>query len=75
MFDQKFYKWQKKGFQPLYVSSSYMGGNAGSESKFGIAESIDEFFSSKYDDSFRYLYLGLQSVDQNYDDVVCTFDE
>ena len=68
-FVQKFYKWEKKGFQPLYVYDVTMPGNSGSETKFGISKSLQEFFKPEYEHS----YLGLQSMDNNYDDVTCTF--
>lgn len=69
LFDQKFYKWQKQGAKPLYVYQAIMSGNAGVTAEYGIAESLDEFFKPQYEDS----YLQLQSVDQDINDVVCTF--
>ena len=69
MFDQKFYKWQKKGAKPLYVYQAIMSGNAGTTAEYGIAESLDEFFKPQYEDT----ELQLQSVDQGINDVVCTF--
>ena len=68
-FVQKFYKWQKKGFQPLYVYDVTMPGNSGSETEFGIAKNLEEFFKPEYEGS----YLGLQSMNNNYDEVICTF--
>ena len=69
MFDQKFYKWQKKGAKPLYIYQAIMSGNAGTTAEYGIAESLDEFFQPQYEDT----ELQLQSVDQEINDVVCTF--
>ncbi|WP_230657362.1 WG repeat-containing protein [Psychrobacter sp. I-STPA10] len=71
IFEQKFYKWQKDGAKPLYVYAVTAAGNAGTNTEYGIAESLDEFFKPKYND----IYLELQSIDNNYDDVVCTFSE
>lgn len=69
MFDQKFYKWQKKGAKPLYIYQAIMSDNAGTTAEYGIAESLDEFFKPQYEDT----ELQLQSVDQEINDVVCTF--
>ena len=69
MFDQKFYKWQKKGAKPLYVYQAIMSGNAGTTEEYGIAESLNEFFKPQYEDT----YLERQSIDQNNNDVVCSF--
>ena len=68
-FVQKFYKWEKKGFQPLYVYDVTMPSNSGGETEFGIAKNLEEFFKPEYGDS----YLGLQSMNNNYDEVICTF--
>lgn len=70
-FEQRFYKWQKEGAKPLYVYKAIMAGNAGTSAEYGIAESLDEFFKPQYEDT----YLELQSIDQNMNDVVCTFYE
>lgn len=70
-FVQKFYKWQKKGFQPLYMYDVTMPGNSGSETELGIAKNLEEFFKPEYEGS----YLGLQSMDSNYDEVICTFKQ
>ncbi|MDE4456079.1 WG repeat-containing protein [Psychrobacter sp. DAB_AL62B] len=66
-FVQKFYKWEKKGFQPLYLYDVTMPSNSGSNTEFGIAKSLEEFFKPEYES------LGLQSIDNNYDEVICTF--
>lgn len=71
LFDQKFYKWQKQDAKPLYVYQAIMSGNAGVTAEYGIAESLDEFFKPQYEDT----YLQLQSVDQDINEVVCTFYE
>lgn len=69
LFTQKFYKWEKKGFQPLYIYDAEMSGNSGSDREFGIAKSLEEFFKPVYE----HVNLELQSVDNNNDDVTCTF--
>ena len=69
LFDQKFYKWQIEGAKPLYVYKAVMAGNAGTNAEYGIAESLDEFFKPQYEDT----YLERQSIDQNNNDVICTF--
>lgn len=71
VLEQKFYKWQKEGAKPLYVYKAVMAGNSGTTAEYGIAESLDEFFKPQYEET----YLQLQSIDQNMNDVVCTFYE
>ena len=68
-FVQKFYKWEKKGFQPLYIYDAIMPGNSGTSAEFGIAKSLEEFFKPEYE----HLSLELQNMDANYDEVTCTF--
>lgn len=68
-FVQKFYKWEKKGFQPLYIYDAEMSGNSGSDREFGIAKNLEEFFKPVYE----HVNLELQSIDNNNDDVICTF--
>ena len=68
-FVQKFYKWEKKGFQPLYIYDAIMPGNSGTSAEFGIAKSLEEFFKPEYE----HLSLELQNMNDNYDEVVCTF--
>ena len=46
-----------------------MSGNSGSDRKFGIAKSLEEFFKPVYE----HVNLELQSIDNNNDDVICTF--
>ena len=69
LFTQKFYKWEKKGFQTLYIYDAEMLGNSGSNREFGIAKNLEEFFKPEYE----HLNLELQSTDNNNDDVICTF--
>lgn len=69
LFTQKFYKWEKKGFQPLYIYDAEMSGNSGSDREFGIAKSLEEFFKPVYE----HVNLELQSIDNNNDSVICTF--
>lgn len=69
LFTQKFYKWEKKGFQPLYIYDAEMSGNSGSDREFGIAKNLEEFFKPVYE----HVNLELQSIDNNNDDVICTF--
>lgn len=69
LFTQKFYKWEKKGFQPLYIYDAEMSGNSGSDREFGIAKSLEEFFKPMYE----HVNLELQSIDNNNNDVICTF--
>ncbi|WP_296202308.1 WG repeat-containing protein [Psychrobacter sp. UBA3962] len=71
VLEQKFYKWQKEGAKPLYVYKAVMAGNSGTTAQYGIAESLDEFFKPQYE----YTELELHSVDNDYNHVVCTFDE
>lgn len=70
-FKQKFYKWQKEGFQPLYVYSVYTSGNAGGDSEYGIAESLEEFFQPEYEST----EIQVKSTNNNYDHIICTFDK
>ena len=69
LFKQKFYKWEKKGFQPLYIYDAEMSGNSGSDREVGMAENLEEFFKPVYER----VSLELQSIDNNNDDVICTF--
>ena len=68
-FVQKFYKWEKNGFQPLYIYDVTNPSNSGAETEFGIAKSLEEFFKPEYENS----YLEVQNMNNNYDEVVCTF--
>lgn len=70
-FVQKFYKWEKKGFQPLYIYDVTNPSNSGAETEFGIAKNLEEFFEPEYEDS----YLEVQNMNNNYDEVVCTFKQ
>ena len=53
----------------MYVYDVTMPSNSGGETEFGIAKNLEEFFKPEYGDS----YLGLQSMNNNYDEVICTF--
>lgn len=68
-FVQKFYKWEKKGFQPLYIYDVTNPSNSGAETEFGIAKNLEEFFKPQYENS----YLEVQNMNNNYDEVICTF--
>ena len=73
LFDQKFYKWQIEGAKPLYVYQdvyqAIVSSNASTTAEYGIAESLDEFFKPQYEDT----EIQPQSVNQEINDVVCTF--
>ena len=68
-FVQKFYKWEKNGFQPLYIYDVTNPSNSGAETEFGIAKNLEEFFKPEYENS----YLEVQNMNNNYDEVICTF--
>ena len=70
-FKQKFYKWQKKGFEPLYLYSVYTSGSGGGNAEYGIAGSLDEFFKPEYEPTT----IQIRGWNKDYDDVVCTFEE
>lgn len=70
-FIQQFYKWQKKGSQPLYVVEHEEYGASGSSGmahRFGIAKSFDDFFDPDYNDALPNLQ------NPNDDEAACTFD-
>ena len=69
-FSQQFYKWQKPGYQPLYVYAITDQANAGTSSDVGIAKSFDEFFNPDYSNAL----INLRALDAEYNDVICTFD-
>lgn len=71
MFTQKFYKWQKSGYQPLYVYALEMPGNGGTSNEFGIAKSIKEFFKPEYNNAIN----NLDASDQESNEVTCTFKD
>ena len=68
-FVQKFYKWEKNGSQPLYIYDVTNPSNSGAETEFGIAKNLEEFFKPEYENS----YLEVQNMNNNYDEVICTF--
>lgn len=68
MFVQQFYKWQKKGGQPLYLVEHLEGGNSGSTHRYAIAKSFDDFFDPDYNDALPNLQ------NPNDDDAACTFE-
>ncbi len=67
---QHFYRWQKPGYQTLYIYSIVDEANAGKSSDVGIAESFDVFFDSDYSDDLH----NLSSYDADGNRVNCTFD-
>lgn len=67
---QHFYKWQKPGYQPLYVYSIIDEANAGTSSDVGIAKNFNVFFDSEYSDDLH----NLSSYDAEGNSVTCTFD-
>lgn len=70
LFSQQFYKWQKPGYQPLYIYSIIDQANAGTSSDVGIAKSFDEFFNPDYKNALMHL----SSYDADSNAVTCTFD-
>ena len=70
LFSQQFYKWQKPGYQLLYIYSIIDQANAGTSSGVGIAKSLDKFFESDYSGAL----MDLRASDADYNDVDCTFD-
>lgn len=70
LFSQHFYKWQKLGYQPLYIYFITDQANAGKSSNVGIAKSFDVFFNSEYSDDLN----DLRASDADYNDITCTFD-
>ena len=70
LFSQQFYKWQKPGYQPLYICSIVDHANAGTSSDVGIAKSFDEFFNPDYEAALR----DIRSYDADLNDITCTFD-
>lgn len=69
LFKQNFYKWQKKGFQAFYIYDVTMMSTSSVGAEVGIARNLEEFFKPEND------RLQLQSMDANYDEVVCTFQQ
>lgn len=70
LFSQRFYRWQKPGYQPLYVYAIRDNANAGTSSSVGIAKSFDKFFDSDYDN----VLSDIRARDLDFNDVTCTFD-
>ena len=70
LFSQQFYKWQKPGYQPLYIYAITDSANAGTSSDVGIAKSFDVFFNSEYSDDLHHL----NSFDNEGNSVTCTFE-
>jgi len=70
LFSQRFYKWQKPGYQPLYVYAITDQANAGTSSDVGIAKSFNEFFNPEYSNAL----INLRALDAEYNDVTCTFE-
>lgn len=70
LFSQQFYKWQKPGYQPLYIYSIIDHANAGTSSNVGIAKSLNKFFESDYSSAL----MDLRALDADYNDITCTFD-
>ena len=69
IFSQKFYKWQKKGFQPFYIYDVTMLNTSSARAELGIARSLEEFFKPENEN----LNLEVRSVDANDDEVTCNF--
>ena len=69
-FSQQFYKWQKPGYQPLYVYAITDQANAGTSSDVGIAKSFDDFFNPDYSNAL----INLRALDAEYNDVICKFE-
>jgi len=70
LFSQQFYKWEKPGYQTLFIYSIIDQANAGTSSDVGIAKSLDTFFESNY----KQALINLRTSDADYNDVTCTFD-
>ena len=70
LFSQQFYKWQKPGYQPLYIYSIIDQANAGTSSDVGIAKSLNKFFEPDYSSAL----INLRTSDADYNDIICTFD-
>lgn len=70
MITQHFYKWQKEGYQPLYIFELNMPANAGTSSEFGIAKSFEEFFKPEYDNAI----MSLDNTDKAFNEITCTFE-
>lgn len=71
IFSQKFYKWQKKGFQPFYIYDVTMLNTSSARAELGIARSLEEFFKPENEN----LNLEVRSIDANDDEVTCTFKQ
>lgn len=69
IFSQKFYKWEKKGFQPFYIYDVTMLNTSSARAELGIARSLEEFFKPENEN----LNLEVRSVDANDDEVTCNF--
>ena len=69
-FSQHFYKWQKEGYQPLYVLTMTDEGNSGTSKDFGIAKSFEEFYKPENRD----MYPNLIVSDDDGNEITCTFD-
>ncbi len=69
-FSQHFYKWQKEGYQPLYVLAMIDEGNSGTSKDFGIAKSFEEFYKPENRD----MYPNLIVSDDDGNEITCTFD-
>lgn len=69
-FSQHFYKWQKEGYQPLYVLAMTDEGNSGTSKDFGIAKSFEEFYKPENRD----MYPNLIVSDDDGNEITCTFD-
>ena len=70
LFSQQFYKWQKPGYQPLYVYAITDQANAGTSSDVGISKSFDDFFNPEYSNAL----INIRALDAEYNDVICTFE-
>src|SRR5699024_6501886 len=71
IFSQKFYKWEKKGFQPFYIYDVTMLNTSSARAVLGIARSLKEFFKPENEN----LKLEVRSIDANDDEVTCTFKQ
>ena len=70
LISQQFYKWQKKGYQPLYVVAIVDYANAGTSSGFAIAKDMNEFFDPIYNNSG----IDIHTYDKEGNDLECTFE-
>lgn len=70
LFSQQFYKWQKPGYQPLYVYAITDQANAGTSSDVGVAKSFDDFFNPDYSNAL----IDLRALDAEHNDITCTFE-